>query len=73
MEKPVKIKVKYTTLETPNLPKIPANIAATPRPEIMDSRKSVRSRFIKGAQLEWLAACAWKPKIPGSSPTATYV
>ena len=46
MEKPVEIKAKYMTLESPNLPKIPAYIARTPPPENMDSRKIVRSRFI---------------------------
>ena len=47
MEKPVEIKAKYMTLESHNLPKIPAYIAPTPPPENMDPRKIVRSRFIQ--------------------------
>ena len=47
MEKPVEIKAKYMTLESYNLPKIPAYIAPTPPPENMDPRKIVRSRFIQ--------------------------
>ena len=46
MEKVVEIKAKSITLDTPNLPKTPANIAPTPRPENMDSHKIVRSQFI---------------------------
>ena len=46
MEKVVEIKAENITLDTPNLPKTPANIAPTPRPENIDSRKIVRSRFI---------------------------
>ena len=46
VEKPVEIKAKYMTLESHNLPKIPAYIAPTPPPENMDPRKIVRSRFI---------------------------
>ena len=43
MKKVVKIKAENITLDTPNLPKIPENIALTPRLENMDSRKIVRS------------------------------
>ena len=46
MEKPVEIKAKYMTLETPNLLKNPANIAPTPRLENMDSCKVASSFFI---------------------------
>ena len=46
MEKVVEIKVENITLDIPHLPKTPTNIASTPRPENMDSRKIVRSRFI---------------------------
>ena len=47
MEKSVELKTKNMTLETPDLPKITANIASTPRPENMDSRKVLRSRFMQ--------------------------
>ena len=46
MEKVVEIKAENITLDTPNLPKTPANIALTLCPESMDSRKIVRSQFI---------------------------
>ena len=46
MKKSVDIKTKNMTLKTPDLPKIPANVALAPRPEKMDSRKVVRSRFM---------------------------
>ena len=46
MEKVVEIKAENITLDTPNLPKTPANNAPNPRPENMDSREIVRSRFI---------------------------
>ena len=38
MEEVVEIKAENITLDTPNLPKTPANIATNPRPENMDSR-----------------------------------
>ena len=28
---------------------------------------------IKGRVAQWLGTCAWKPKVPGSSPAANYV
>ena len=46
MKKVVEIKAENITLDTPNLPKTPENIAPTPRLENMDSRKIVRSWFI---------------------------
>ena len=29
--------------------------------------------MLQGRVAWWLAACAWKPKVPGSSPAASYV
>ena len=46
IEKVVEINAENITLDTPSLPKTPANIAPTPRLENMDPRKIVRSQFI---------------------------
>ena len=46
IEKVVEISTENITLDIPSLPKTPANIAPTPRPENMDPRKIVRSQFI---------------------------
>ena len=46
MEKVVEIKAENITLDIPNLPKTPANIAPTPHPENIDSRKIVGSPSI---------------------------
>ena len=54
MKKSVDIKTKNITLKTPDLPKIPANIALTPQPENMDSRKVVRSRFMQVTETKYV-------------------
>ena len=46
IEKVVEINAENITLDNPSLPKTPANIAPTPRPETMDPHKTVRSQFI---------------------------
>ena len=46
MQKVVKIKSENITFDTLDLPNSPAIITPNPRPENMDSRKIVRSRFI---------------------------
>ena len=46
MQKVVKVKSENITFDTLELPNTPAIITPNPRPENMDSRKTVRSRFI---------------------------
>ena len=46
MQKVIKIKSKNITFDTLDLPNTSAIITPNPRPENMDSRKIVRSRFI---------------------------
>ena len=46
MQKVVKVKSENITFDTLDLPNTPAIITPNPRPENMDSRKIVRSRFI---------------------------
>ena len=54
LKKSVDIKTKDITLKTPDLPKIPANIALTPCPENMDSRIVVRSRFMQVKETKYV-------------------
>ena len=54
LKKSVDIKTKDITLKTPDLPKIPANIALTPRSENMDSRIVVRSRFMQVKETKYV-------------------
>ena len=46
MQKVVKVKYENVTFDTLDLPNTPAIITPNPRPENMNSRKIVRSRFI---------------------------